>query len=196
MRSRALFTMVVVPALLFGACSSTATPAPSAPAGTGGGTGAVVSASGQTTSSGAGGGGGGGTVSDPCSLLTQAEVSAVLGQPVGPGSNADDPKSCDWQYPVGKAPTVQASIGIEDVTLSDMCGTKSNPALGLTVTPVSGVGDGACFQELAGLPSGTNLTFGKNGQTFSTGVALGANATSSQLLDADKALALDAIARL
>jgi hypothetical protein len=77
-----------------------------------------------------------------------------------------------------------------------MCGTPSNPGLGLTITQVSGVGDGACFQELAGLSSGTNLTFGKNGHTFQAGVALGANTTSAQLLDADKALALDALARI
>ena len=194
MRPSAVFAMVVVAGLLIGACSGAATPAPSAPAGAGDGTGAVPSASAQTTSS--GGGGAGASVGDPCSLLTQAEVSAVVGQPVGPGSSADDPKRCDWQYPVGNVPTVQASIGIEDGTLADMCGTKSNPALGLTITPVSGVGDGACFQELAGLSSGTNLTFGKNGHTFQTGVVLGSNATSAQILDADKTLALDALARL
>jgi hypothetical protein len=194
MRSRAVVAMVIGASLLIGACTSGAAPGSSAPAGGGGGAGGDPSAPGQTTSTaGGGGGGGGGTVTDPCSLLTQAEVSVVLGQQVGPGSSANDSKSCDWQYPVGGVPTVQATIGIEDGTLTDMCGTKSNPDLGLTITQVSGVGDGACFQEMAGLAAGTNLTFGKNGQTFSTGVVLGPNATSSQLLDADKALALDAL---
>jgi hypothetical protein len=192
MRSRMVFTVIVGAALLVGACSSAATPGSSAPTGAGGG---ATAAPGQATS--AGGGGGGATVSDPCSLLTQAEISTVVGQPFGAGSNADDPKSCDWQYPADGVPTIQAMITIEGGTLSDYCGMPSSTALGLTITQVVGVGDGACFTEIAGLGAGTNLTFSKNGQVFSvSGSLLGPDGTSAELLAADKVLALDALARL
>jgi hypothetical protein len=162
--------------LLVGACTSATTPGGTAPAGAGGG--------------------GGATITDPCSLLTQSEVSAVVGHPVGPGTSDVEPKTCDWQFPADGVPSIQATINIEGGTLSDTCNKPSNPALGLTITQVSGVGDGACFLELAGLGAGTNLTFGKNGQLFSTGVVLGVNATREQILEADKALALDALARI
>jgi hypothetical protein len=134
-------------------------------------------------------------VGDPCSLLTQAEVSAAVGQPVGPGSSADDSKSCDWQYPADGVPNIQATIGIEDGDLSGMCDVPSNSDLGISVDPVSGVGDGACFIQMAGLRAGANLVVSKGGQVFSTSVALPASATISQVEDADKALALDALGR-
>jgi hypothetical protein len=170
-----VFTVIVGTALLAGACSSVATPGPSALTGAGGG---------------------GATVSDPCSLLTKAEISTVVGQPFGAGSNADDPKSCDWPYPAEGVPTIQIIVTIEGGTLSDYCGMPSNTALGLTITQVTGVGDGACFTEMAGLGAGTNLTFTKNGQVLSVSALLGPDATSAELLAADKALALDALARL
>lgn len=196
MRTPSALTVFLAAALLAGACT-TSIGATTGPTGAGAGTGpGAATAPGQATAAAGGGGGGAANLSDPCSLLTQAEVSAIVGKPVGPGSNATDPKVCDWQYPATGVPTVQATVGIEGGALSDMCGTPSNPGLGLTITQVSGVGDGACFQELAGFGAGTNLTFGKSGHTFQTGVVLGPNATSAQLLDADKALALDAVARL
>jgi hypothetical protein len=196
MRSTMVFTLLIGAALLVGACTTTSTPASTAPNAAGGAPG-LTAAPGQATAAiGRDGGGGAANLDDPCTLLTQAEVSAVVGHPVGPGSSATDPKSCDFQYPADGVPTVQATIGIEDGALSDMCGTPSNPGLGLTITQVPGVGDGACFQELAGFGAGTNLTFGKNGRTFQTGVVLGPTATSAQILDADKALALDALARI
>jgi hypothetical protein len=176
MRSRMGFTVIVGAALLVGGCSSAATPGPSAPT--------------------AAGGGGGATVSDPCSLLTTVEISTVVGQPFGAGSNADDPKSCDWPYPAEGVPKTQVIVTIEGGTLSDYCGKPSSAALGLTITQVTGVGDGACFTELVGLGAGTNLTFSKNGQVFSVAALLGPDATSAELLAADKALALDALARL
>ena len=105
------------------------------------------------------------TVGDPCSLLTQAEVSAAVGQPVGPGSSADDPKRCDWQYPADGVPNIKATIGIEDGDLSGMCDVPSNSDLGISVDQVTGVGDGACFIGMAGLRAGANLVFSKGGET-------------------------------
>lgn len=139
---------------------------------------------------------GGTTATDPCALLTQAEVSAVLGVPVGAGSSASDPHECTWLYPPGGVPTHQASIGIvSGNTLAGYCDVPSNSGLGLTVTQVSGVGESACLTEMSGLAAGTNLTFLRSGRVFVTSVAL-PGSDHAALLAADTKLALDALARL
>lgn len=195
MRASMVVMFILGAAALIGGCSAAAPPASVGPTGAGAGNVQPSAAPGQPTTGNGGGGAGGATVTDPCSLLTQAEVSAAIGQQVGPGSSVDDSKSCDWPYPASGEPTGQATIGLEDGALSDMCGSIAN-GLGVTVTQVSGVGDGACFIEFSGFHAGTHLTFGLGGQTFSTGVMLGPDATSDQLLAADKALALAVLAHL
>lgn len=156
------------------------------------GTSAPTSAA-ATSGSGGGGGGGGGSVSDPCTLLTQAEISAVVGQSVGVGSKDVEPNECDWQYPPDAVPTIQVNITIEvGNTLADLCG-PGDSALGLSVTTVGGVGDGACFEQLAGLGAGTNLTFAKGSGVYTVAAVIGSKATADQILAADKALALDAL---
>ncbi len=136
--------------------------------------------------------------SDPCSLLTQAEVSAVLGVSVGPGGPAEgESHGCSWLYPPGGVPKEQANIDIESGTpFSSLCGVQSNAALGLTIVQVSGVGDGACFTTMAGLGAGTNLTFEKGGQAYSVSVILPFGTPDAAVEAADKTLALDAVARL
>jgi hypothetical protein len=157
---------------------------------------APTSAAGATSGAGAtagSGGGGGGTVSDPCTLLTQAEVSAVVGQQVGAGTKDVEPNECDWQYPPDAVPSIQVSITIQvGNALADLCG-PGDSALGLTVTTVGGVGDGACFAQLAGLGAGTNLTFAKGAGVYTVAAILGPNATTDAIEAADKALALDAL---
>jgi hypothetical protein len=132
-------------------------------------------------------------VSDPCTLLTQAEVSAAVGQTVGAGTKDVDPNECDFQYPADAAPSIQVSITIEKgSTFADLCG-PGDSALGLTVTTIGGVGDNACFEQLGGINAGTNLTFTKGGGVYSVDTAFGANGTYDKVLTADKTLALDAI---
>lgn len=177
--------MVVVLA----SCGSTA----STPAATAGG-GATAAASGSA----GGGGGGAPATGDPCSLITQAEVAAAVGVAVGPGSNASNSHECTWLFPPNGVPTVQASIdtNINASTFAGICGVPSNPTLGITITQVSGIGDSACYTEAAGLAAGNNLTFEKNGRAYSIAVTLGPTQTSAAQLDADKKMALDALARL
>ena len=164
---------------LLAACSTPASPGGAATQAAGGGT----------------GGAGGSTLTDPCKLLTQAEVSAVIGKQVGPGSNATNPNSCDFQFPADGIPDIQAGVAFSDGSLGDYC-TPPNVDLGMTVEAVSGVGDGACFIHVGKLEAGSNLTFVKNGRVFSTYALLGNGATPSDIEAADKALALDAVARL
>jgi len=176
---------------LLAACSTPASPGGAATqAATATGSGAATEAAGGGT-----GGAGGSTLTDPCKLLTQAEVSAVIGKQVGPGSNATNPNSCDFQFPADGMPDIQAGVAFSDGSLGDYC-TPPNVDLGMTVEAVSGVGDGACFIHVGKLEAGSNLTFVKNGRVFSTYALLGNGATPSDIEAADKALALDALARL
>jgi hypothetical protein len=156
--------------------------------------GAVGSPSGSAAASSAAGA----SVSDPCSLLTQAEVSAALGVSVGTGGPAQgESHGCGWQYPPSGVPTEQAMITIDVGTpFAHLCGAPSNAAAGITVVQVSGVGDGACYVTMAGLSAGTNLTFEKGGQSYSVSVILPYGTPDATVEAANKTLALDAVARL
>lgn len=186
MRARPLSVAFAGLVLAVAACNGTSqtTTAP---------TGAAAATGGAGATAGSGGGGGGGTASDPCTLLTQTEVSAVVGQSVGAGTKDVEPNECDWQYPPDAVPSIQVSITIETGNaLADLCG-PGNSALGLTVTTVGGVGDGACFEQLAGLGAGNNLTFSKGSGVYTIAAVIGPNATADAIEAADKALALDAL---
>jgi hypothetical protein len=128
-------------------------------------------------------------------VLTQAEVTAAVGSPVGPGTVGDDPRTCNWEYiPAGgTGPKAQASIDIESDSFDSFCKVASNASIGLTMVPLTGVGDGACIAELTGVPP--VLTFEKNGHAYSTSVGLG-NVPVATTEAAEKAMAVAAAARL
>lgn len=137
---------------------------------------------------------------DPCSLLTQAEVSAVLGQAVAAGSSADDPHACDWTFkdPNDALTLVSATVttNINASTFAKLCGPKT-PIAGITVFAVSGIGDSACITESTGL--GTSLAFQKGGRGYTVGVlGLGKlhDTFSNPVAEAaEKVLAAEAAAR-
>jgi hypothetical protein len=192
---RTLITGLIAAAatIALAGCSTGAVP-PTAPPSAGGavpGGGAVGSANG------AGGGGVGSTVTDPCTLLTQAEVTSVVGKPVGPGSSADNPNSCDFQYPADGMPDIQAGVDFIDGRLDDFCGGgAAASALGMTTEPVDGLGDGACFTYVGKLRAGSTLTFSKNGRLFQTFADLGPSSSTADMKAADMTLAQDALAHL
>jgi hypothetical protein len=158
---------------------------------------AGVAPASQAANGGGGGGGGASTVSDPCTLLTQAEVSTVVGKQVGPGSSADNPNSCDFQYPADGVPDVQAGVDFIDGSLGDYCKDAAGAsAVGMTIEPVDGLGDGACFIYIGKLQVGSTLTFSKNGRLFQTFALLGSGTPISDIKAADTTLAKDVLAHL
>jgi len=195
MHGKLTLTFTLVAALLAAAACSTPTSQGNGPTGDPGAAGG-----GSTTTQGGGGGGGGGggasTVTDPCTLLTQAEVSTIVGKQVGPGDSSTNPNSCDFQYPANGVPDIQAGVDFTDGGLDDYCNKPGAGAVGLSIESVSGVGDGACFIHVGSLEAGTNLTFAKDGRVFQTYALLGPDASTSDIQTADKALALDALAHL
>jgi hypothetical protein len=178
---RSLIAMLSIASVVatLAACSGAGSPTGSAAAAGGGG----------------GGGGGGLTISDPCSLITQAEVSTALGQTVVAGSSVTDSHECNWYYPTADS-TTGGSITIQDGDLASYCGKPSDPALGLTVKQESGVGDGACFTFVSTTTVGATFTFAKNGHVFTTTSYFGGGTDISTVEAADKALALAALGHM
>jgi hypothetical protein len=195
MRRRLTFALTAAAVAI--ALTACATPSST---GTGPTTGAQGGAAGAPASQAANGGGAGGggaaTVSDPCTLLTQAEVSTVVGKQVGPGSSADNPNSCDFQYPADGVPDVQAGVDFIDGGLDDFCRDAGASALGMSIETVSGVGDGACFIYVGKLQAGSTLTFAKGGRLFQTFALLGSGTPISDIKAADTTLAQDVLTHL
>ncbi len=105
--------------------------------------------------------------SDPCSLLTPAQVSAVLGVQVGPGKRIAS-KLCQWTGPQPMGPSAKSVA----LTLLDARGfaavkTPVN-AEGITKTPMSGLGDEAVYGTTAGV--GASLSVKKGDFYFSVHV--------------------------
>jgi ABC-type Fe3+-hydroxamate transport system substrate-binding protein len=190
MDRKLIAAMPLMAALALAACSSTGGGA--APTSAAGGAGGGASAAGGN----AGGGGGGSAPSDPCALITQAEVSAAVGKQVGAGSNATDSHACEWDYPNSDSPEVMAGITIEDGDLASFCGKPSDPALGLVIEQVQGVGDGACFTYVTTTTLGSNFTFSKNGHVYSTNAYFGGGTPIATVEAAAKALALAALGHI
>jgi hypothetical protein len=93
---------------------------------------------------------------DSCTLITQDQANADVDLELNAGDNAGDPHSCDWEHlDMSGVPDVQVIVesNINAKTFEDICHPAnhgSNDA-GITVTPLSGVGDDACYVQIQGL---------------------------------------------
>jgi hypothetical protein len=82
--------------------------------------------------------------SDPCSLLTQSQVSAVLGVQIGEGRRVA-PTLCEWAIP-GEAPSIrQKKVTVIIETEPGFAAAKIPVGHGTTKVPASGIGDEAVF---------------------------------------------------
>jgi hypothetical protein len=136
--------------------------------------------------------------SDACTLLTQAQVSAVLGVSVGVGEHVVPTSSsiCGWAQSGGgnhmdKRVVVSIYVPIGSLTPADRFNNAKKPIQGIVKTPVSGVGDDAVSVTTPGF--GTGLIFRKGNSAFDVRVyGFSANETKAK----EKTLALDVIAEL
>jgi len=194
-------------AVLFAACSSgDSTSGSPTPTPTGGGGGST-----NTPTPTAGGGGSGtaaatstattltqGQAPDPCSLLTQDEVSNILGHPVEPGGTPTDGHECDytWNDPSSMLHFVTGSITVnEDLDIFAGVPDGRDDVIGATISHISGVGDEAVqvVPDL-GVPF---LYFRKGNLAFETDMQDSAGAYSTaQQESVDKELALAALPRI
>ena len=132
-----------------------------------------------------------GATTDPCSLLTPAQVSAVLGENVGVGKNLAS-TVCDWA-----APNQPSGVAAKKVTV-----TLQKPqafayakmpvnSKEITKTPVSGIGDDAVYGTTSGKLA--TLTVKKGDVVFVVRVS---GFPLDQLEDKEKTLAKEIVAKL
>jgi hypothetical protein len=125
------------------------------------------------------------TADDLCALVTQADVSAAVGSPVGPGvpSGVNAP-SCTWQASDASGATIAAtdtgSVG------QIPYGLQSVP--GAHVTAVTGLGDKAFFAAGAtGTTAELDIAKGSRAITITVGLA-DPNSTQTQQEAAEQAI--------
>ena len=104
---------------------------------------------------------------DACSLLTDAQVSTTFGTPVDPGKPIASPTSCQW-LGKGKYATLTANNTIAGKTALERFDTgKKSTMPGITVEPVSGVGDDAYYVYYSGTTrAGLGLVVKKGNSAF------------------------------
>ncbi|HLK89090.1 MAG TPA: hypothetical protein VKZ18_04295 [Polyangia bacterium] len=125
---------------------------------------------------------------DPCTKLTAAQVSTATGVTVVQGKSYDG-HACEWeQDDTSGLPVFQVQFTANIRATETGCDEVSNPDAGIIVTPVSGVGDLACYAQIVGL--GTPLlTFSKGCWAYS--IAVSGDGVSDATAEADEqALAL------
>lgn len=133
--------------------------------------------------------------SDPCSLLTQAQVSAVLGVDVEAPQHVA-PKLCQWS-----APNQPNSINAKKVALT----ISNERAFGYAKTPVvssvktvpaSGICDDAVYAVTTGVASGLGTSlYVKKGNSYIV-VHIYGFADQTKAMDMEKTLATQACSKL
>jgi hypothetical protein len=104
---------------------------------------------------------------DACTLLTDAQVSSALGAPTDPGKPIAAPTSCQW-IGKGKYATLTANNTIAGKTALERFEPGKKSSLpGITVEPVSGVGDDAYYVYFSGTTrAGLGLVVKKGDSAF------------------------------
>ncbi len=181
------YPLVLFVAVVVAACGASSGPT-GTPAGGGG-----ASASGQSVSASAATSAGGGTqtgVGAACDLLTPADVQLAFGSPAGsPTVNQGGGKSNNCTYGLAD-PNRYDTIELQVLTeQSDYDRAKATTTSGITVTPVSGVGDDAFFFDAGG--AGTSLYAKKGGTLFEITILPIGDSTmvASQITTAEEAVA-------
>src|SRR5690349_7360008 len=85
-----------------------------------------------------------------CSVLTQAQIAAATGATVGAGSPIAAPTSCQWSGQ-GKMVTLTIRQPLAGKSAVDQFNdAKKRTLTGITIEPVTGVGDDAFYVYFAG----------------------------------------------
>jgi hypothetical protein len=89
--------------------------------------------------------------SDACALITQSQASAALGVSLGDGTHpgATNLATCQWTQAGqgGKRVMIIIVGSMGSMSPADRFESAKKPVQGFTKTPVSGIGDDACYVE-------------------------------------------------
>jgi hypothetical protein len=122
---------------------------------------------------------------EPCKLLTAAQVGDALGATFGAGEPIGT-TGCSW---TSQKPHIIVTVSLWPPTEWDRIKAGSLP--GTTTTPVSGLGDDAFYATVAQY----TVLYVKKGQTVFLFKVYGVQDKTKQM-SAEKALALDALKQL
>jgi len=131
----------------------------------------------------------------PCSLLTQAQVGSALGQTVDPGEPLG-PKTCMWKVPNQPNSLAGKKLSLTVNPAANFTYAKSPVVKTTKTTPLSGVGDDAIYNTIAGGTPGylTSLIVKKGDVSFIVRVTGFSDLTQAMAIE--KALALNVLSKL
>jgi len=132
-------------------------------------------------------------VSDACSVLTPAEVSAVIAAPIDAGKHipASSTVMCSWSES-GATGETAVKVVLNFTSLVSFQREKTATTPNIILTPASGVGDEAFYVTTE---FGTSLYVRKGNTAIACGVH-DKSLPTDQLMAKEKALGLEAAARL
>lgn len=135
---------------------------------------------------------------DACSLLTQAQVSAVLGVPAA--ARALGPKTCIWVETGVKPGSPRRRVDLVILIMQGYAGgyaMATMPNAPTSATHESGLGDDAYFLSMKSGPPNMELRVKKGGVAFGIQVqSHDTPFTPDQIKAKEKALALGILAKL
>ena len=131
-----------------------------------------------------------------CSLITQAEASAALGDTVSPGvAPVAGENTCVFSGPVLKLNSVQIAI----ISAAEFTPDQQSVPSSFTVTPATGIGDAAYYKKLFLPNTGGEFLMElsvKKGAVMFTITILDHGAADAPLMAGEKTLALAALGRM
>jgi hypothetical protein len=131
---------------------------------------------------------------DPCSLLTQAQVSEVLGVSVDPGKLVV-PTICGWSEATRKPGTSAKKVTLSLKKPQEFAYLKMPIGEGITKTPVSGIGDEAVYGTTPGYA--TTLSVRKGDKVFVVQVwGFDIKKDDDHIKATEKTLALEVLSKL
>jgi hypothetical protein len=134
---------------------------------------------------------------DACTLLTEAQIDAVLGVKVGKGGHvpATTTAICGWTQPdspnTGKRVLLSVMTQLGRSSPVDRFNTGKTPVPGVPKEPVTGIGDEAYYSTTPGI--GVGLSVRKGSQAFQVRVY---GFPPDEAKAKEKTLALEVIAKL
>lgn len=132
---------------------------------------------------------GGDHSADPCALLSQLEVDAAAGQPLGHGNRIGALQDCQW--------STRDFAGSVEIDVADWTTIKlKSTQLGMPLTSITGVGDEALSFNQAGNAAQLYVRKGKTGFLLLLGGGQYIGALPDLGLGHEKVLAAAALKRL
>ena len=130
---------------------------------------------------------------DPCSMLTSAQIGAVLGTQVGEGKHLASPV-CEW---TDSSPGSRKKVDVTLLTERGFEAAKTPVGGPITKTPASGIGDDAVFGTTGKVA--TTLAVKKGGVMFVVrvqGLPIDQPQAINDVQAKEKALALQIVSKL